>query len=193
MSNTDTPVSPDTIVRELSNQLQAMGSSIDGLVFLPIPMLRRLTPAASVPDKFFEAVADAVEQAPALHGSSRLEAAEYRHVIAFSLAFGRFAAQLEQFARGIRDMILARRSETGQEALRMYSVAQSFNRPADHEQLIPHIAAMREALGRGRPRSNNQDEPPATPGAPAGGNNTGGPSPGNGSPAGNPNGNGGPK
>jgi hypothetical protein len=171
MSNIETPVSPETVARELIAQLQAMRQSIPGLVFLSPASIKRMVPVANIPDAFILAVGSAVGRSDLLGRASLLPPTAYSDVVSSSVSYADVVSEGEQFLRGVRDTALAARYDVAQEALRMYGIAQRFNRSGDREQLIPHITAMRETLGRGRPKIEEPEGPPVT--APATGNGNG--------------------
>lgn len=175
MSNIDTPLSHETNVRQMLEQLQGMRGRMPKLVDLPLAVARRMFATAATPDRFFDKTAVVVEQVPPLARTSLLSPAEYRDVIVFTSQYEMLANDLEQLAREVRGMILVVRHDGGQEALRVYRVARSFNRPADRQVLVPYIDMLQEALGRtSRSRSSGDEEPPVTTTPPPAGNGNGG-------------------
>lgn len=154
MSNViETPVSNDTAAGEMLVQLRAIVQQIRGFGFLGKGTRRQLTTSATLPDPFLLSLAVALDALPMLASASRITSAQLREVVDFSNAFTPVAAELQLIARGLEETIAARRAEAGQEALRTYSTAKSFNRPRDHEQFVPHLAEMKFNLGRGRAKA----------------------------------------
>jgi hypothetical protein len=174
MSTIETSLAPETAARELISQLQAMRQSIPGLVFLSPASVRRMIPVANVPEAFILTVGDAVGRSDLLGRASLLPPSAYADAISLSILYEHVESEGQQFLRGIHDTRLAARYGVAQEALRMYGVAQRFNRPGDREQLVPYINAMRDALGRSRSRIEEPDDdaPPST--TPPAGNGNGG-------------------
>lgn len=153
MSNIDTPVSHAEAAAAILNQLQAITQSIPGFGFLTRGQRQRITASASVPDEFLLTVALALDASPEFSDAARLRGSDLRDLVNYSNAFRAVAQQFELMARGLTETIAGRRFELGKLALRAYGVAKTFNRPAEHDQHVPHILAMQRALGRGRPRT----------------------------------------
>lgn len=140
-------------------QLRALVQQIGGFGFLAKGTRRKLTPSATLPDPFLLSVAVALDALPSLAAASRISSVQLRDAVDFSNAYTPVVAELQLIARGLEETITARRAEAGQESLRTYSTAKSFNRPADHELFVPHITEMKITLGRGRKATANPDEP----------------------------------
>lgn len=176
MSNIETPLSPEIAARELIAQFRAIRQSIPGFVLLSPGAVKRMVPAASVPDVFLTTVGTSVDRSDLLRAASRLPAAAYPQVVLVSSVYRDVLAEGDELMRGIREMVLSDRYDVSQEALRMYGVSQRFNRPADREQLVPYITAMRDALGRSRskPIEAPDDDPPNTTPPTGNGNGNGG-------------------
>lgn len=159
------PASHEEIAAAMMIQIRELAQSVSGFTFSAKGRRRKITPAASVPDPFLEAVAVACDASPHLGVASQVTTAELRDTITFSRAFTSVANELMVVARGFLDTVAERRNQVGQRALRAYSMAKSINRPEDRELLIPHLANMQRTLGRGRKRV--AATPPAPPAPPA--------------------------
>jgi hypothetical protein len=164
-------------------------STIRELVYASIPGFslaakgrrRRIIATASLSDAFLEAVAAACAVHPELGAAGGgLTPSEIRNAIHFSRVYASLAEELRILARGIDDTVAELRNDVGQRALRVYNNADRINRPDDRELLIPHMAAMKRLLNRGRTNGKRASAakaaalaaatasaPPTTPLAPA--------------------------
>ena len=79
-----------------------------------------------------------------------MTAGQIRDTIGFSHAHASLAEELRILARGVDDTVAERRNNVGQRALLVYNAANRLNRIEDREMLIPHLAAMKRTLNRGR-------------------------------------------
>lgn len=159
----ESPNAHEVAVKAYIEQLRAMQESIAGYGFVSSKHRRSINAAATVPDRFLEAVAVACDAVAHLASGSLVTGAELRDTVAFARAYTSLADELERLARGMRDTVAVRRSDAGSRALRAYSVAKSYNRPSDLEPLIPHLREMQRALGRGRPSSRTASPVPPVP------------------------------
>lgn len=169
MSNVETPVAHAEAASEIVNQLRQAMQKIAGFGFITNGQRRRLSPSAAVPDNFLMTVALALESVPDIATVTKLQPAELRDVVNFTIAFRTVATELQVVARGLLDTIEERRADVGRRALRAYSMAKAFNRPMDEGLPVPHVVEMKRTLGRGRPRRVNdgEEQPPPAPPAPA--------------------------
>lgn len=125
-------------------------SGIPGFALAAKGRRRKINTTASLSDPFLEAAAAACGVHPDLSAAGQITATELRDTIAFSRVFASVAEELRILARGIDDTVAEQRNDVGQRALRVYHVAHRINRPQDRELLIPHLAAMKRTLNRGR-------------------------------------------
>jgi len=157
----DVPQSHDDAARELLLGVRSLRESVPGLVLLPKERLMELINAATVPDEFLEAVLIGSEATSDLAAVSKLDRAEVRDVIAFSRAYGGAMDETELLHRMVKHTIILRRAKVGQEALRVFALAKGLNRPRKSGLLVPHIEAMRRALGRSRAKPVTETPPEA--------------------------------
>lgn len=115
-----------------------------------------LISTASVPAQFIELTSMATVNTPALTRGEGATAAEVRDLQSYADAYGPVADELEAFAQFLRYSIAAAKSRAGNEALTTYALATRLARRPEHADLVPHVADMRRALGRGR-RSKTAD------------------------------------
>lgn len=151
----EVPINFEAVAEQHVGAMQAMHEAtmqqLGGGVFIGPVSRRKLTSTANLPDKFFKVIGKTLEEQPLLASVSPQLAAKTRRVVPLSEALTLIAESHEFLARSCRETIAVRRSEVGEEALRVYGVAKSYNRVRDLEQFIPHANAMKDALGaRGR-------------------------------------------
>jgi hypothetical protein len=151
----EVPINYEAAARAFIDGLQALHETTDaqmgGLMYIGPAVRRRLNATSSLPDKLIEAVAAILDAQPGLAGLSPSSAAKMRDVIPFTAAVGTVADFLELLARKYRETVAVRRSDVGQDVLRIYNVARSMNRNSDLQQFFPQAQALPHALGsRGR-------------------------------------------
>lgn len=140
-------------------------SGIPGFALAAKGRRRKINTTASLSDAFLEAVAAACAIHPDLSAAGQVTAGELRSTMAFARFYASVAEELRILARGIDDTVAESRSDAGQRGLRVYHVATRINAPQDRELLIPHLAAMKRTLNRGRttPRKPATPPPPTPP------------------------------
>jgi len=162
MADETKPTSTHTeTARDLLQRVRATQEITGTKTLLKGKQMRKLINPASLPDDFLEAVAVALDAYPNLALASGVSAAEIRDLIAFSRANRPVVDEYRIAATSLLQEILTRRAHTGQQALKVYDMVQAMNRPNDQAMLVPHITAMRRALGnRGRKKAQTPTEPP---------------------------------
>jgi hypothetical protein len=130
---------------------------------------RPLISAATVPVAFVERTVVAVANNPLLVHAAALEPAVIRDLMSFGEAFAPLADELEALALFVRHSIASARNTAGSNALTTYALARRLaRRPENAAALAPHIADMRQALGRRRKlKQATPDTPAPAPQAPA--------------------------
>jgi hypothetical protein len=145
------PVNHEAAVNNLRATIRDLvQSGVPGFALAATGRRRKITSTASLSDAFFEAVAAACGVHPELAAAGNVSASELRDVVTRSRVRASLAEELRILARGVDDTDAEDRNEVGQRALRVYHVAGRINRPDDREMLIPHVAAMKRTLNRGR-------------------------------------------
>jgi hypothetical protein len=145
------PVNHEAAVNNLRATIRDLvQSGVPGFALAAKGRRRRIISTASLSDAFFEAVAAACGVHPELAAAGSVSASELRDVVARSRVRASLAEELRILARGVDDTDAEDRNEVGQRALRCYFVAGRINGPQDREMLIPHLAAMKRTLNRGR-------------------------------------------
>jgi len=161
----EVPISPLEVARALSEKLQAaLQSSIPGFTVLPEPLNRRDRPRGhrNLPDRFFEALAVAIEKSPEFAGAVRVTSAQIREMLQFCAAFLALANDLERFARGIRYLVGTRRANVGRLASSAYRIAKAMNVLVNLGPPVPQVTEMQEAIKERRRKSTDEKSPPET-------------------------------
>jgi hypothetical protein len=166
MSNvTETPIPHETAAQAGLAQIRGVMESIRGFGFAGLKHRRRIGIAASLSDRFLNAVAAALDASERLRNAAELTGAQIRDAISFTNAYRPFADNVELMSSGTRQAVENTRAGVGTLALKAYKIARGMNGPSDRELLVPHLANMKEALGRGRPK-NPAAQPDPAPTAP---------------------------
>jgi hypothetical protein len=153
MSNIEpeVPINYQALVDQHIAAVQAMHDALmaqlGGGVFIGPVSRRKLAFTAGLPDKFFRVVSGAVDEDPALAAARPEAHSRLRNIVTLSGAVRTLRDFHERLARSSRETDLLRRSEAGEDGLRVYNVAKSYNRTRDPEQLSPRVKEMKEALG----------------------------------------------
>jgi hypothetical protein len=92
----------------------------------------------------------AVTNQKALVREERVPPAEIRDLVSYADAYSPVADELEALAQFVRHSVTVARNTAGSEALTTYSLAQRLAKMPQHAHLVPYVADMRRALGRGR-------------------------------------------
>ncbi|PYQ26987.1 MAG: hypothetical protein DMF56_21795 [Acidobacteria bacterium] len=127
--------------------------SIRGYGFAGLKHRRRIGIAAALSDRFLNAVAAALDASERLSKAAEVTGAQLRDAINFTNAYRPFADNVELMSRGARQAVENARAEAGAQALKAYKIGRGMNSPGDRELLVPHLANIKEALGRGRPKT----------------------------------------
>jgi hypothetical protein len=167
----ETLSSHDVAARDALAQIRAIVQAVPGYGFAGTMHRQRISFLSAVPDRFFYAVAVALDALPIVAAAAGVTGAQLRDAVAYSNAYRPFANELALMANGVVQGVIATRAEKASLGLKAYRLSKGYNSAADRELLVPHIANMREALGRGRPKSKSSTEPEIDPetGTPADG------------------------
>lgn len=155
------------VAAQLMAKIRALQADIAGYTIPRTEQeIRELVQASRVSDEFIEAAAVAISASATLAQQSVLSPEDARATISFRQAFLPVLAQLEATARGLRHTLRVHRARAGNGALRVYEVAKGLRRSPDGGSIVPHIAAMKQAL-RPRRRTAPTPEQPQQPPKPA--------------------------
>jgi len=149
----------------LVEELRAMRERIPHLV---IPETRdarrRLANAASIPAQFVELVSMAVKShAPLVRGGGQ-DLARNADLKSFAEAYGPVGDELEALTSFVKHSVTKAMNTVGSEALTTYALALRLSKRPESADLIPHVDAMRKALGKRIRKSKSKPAPkPANP------------------------------
>jgi len=109
-----------------------------------------LNGVASIPAAFIELTNVAIANQTALVRAEGRTPAQVRDMLAYADAYAPLADELEALAKFVRHSTALVRNAAGAEALTTYSLAQRLAKQPGNGALVPYVADMRRALGRGR-------------------------------------------
>jgi hypothetical protein len=163
MSTMENPSTHQEVARRLATAVRStIHEGVPGFTHLTTSRRRVLAASANLPEPFLDGMAVAIEGSPQLDKVALVTPEELRDAVAYGKAYGELADELALLSRGIRDTIAVKLAGAGTEALRIYQLAQSYNRDRDSEALVPHVGKLRRALGRARTKLP-VETPPAEP------------------------------
>ncbi|HEX7154781.1 MAG TPA: hypothetical protein VF618_25080 [Thermoanaerobaculia bacterium] len=131
-------------------ELRAMRDSIPHFVIPEAAATREMASAASVPPEFVALTTMAMTHQKTLSRGQSLTAEEIRDLMSYAEAFSPLADELEALAHFVRHSVRAARHKAGVETLTVYALARRLAKRRECAELVPHVADMRRALGRGR-------------------------------------------
>ena len=143
-----TPPAEDPLAKAIAEAIDRIKSVYELMPEIqrsPAEGMKRQRAAKSVSDAFLEAAVVAKEtvvpQAP-------LEADKVRNVIARGLRFEAVATAAEALARDVRYNAFCERWAMVEDALQVYQLTKAYGRKPQGAACVPHVRAMRDALGR---------------------------------------------
>lgn len=143
---------------EMLHHIRSLRQMVAGFVFERPEERRRLHGNATVSDRFLSDVAIGIEASPPLAANLDFTGDDLREAITFTQTYRPIVEELRLLARSLSYMITEKRSKAGQRAYHAYTLSKTLNRPGDREVLVPHIVAMKAALGG---RGKRKAVPPA--------------------------------
>lgn len=145
------PVDHEAAATELMAEIRALVQArIPGFALAAKGRRLKINTTASLTDAFLESTASACAANSTLSSAGDVTPAEIRDTVTFSRVYSSVGEEFRILGRGVDDTVAERRYDVGQRALRVYSAAERINRPDERELLVPHLAAMKRALNRGR-------------------------------------------
>jgi len=125
---------------------------------------------AAIPPPFVERAVVALSNNPVLIRQGAAEPEQIRDLMSFAAAYDSYADELEAMASFVRHSIAAARHQAASEALTTYALAQRLAKVPATADLAPHVADMRDALGKravrktkATPASSPVTPPPSKP------------------------------
>jgi hypothetical protein len=144
----------------LIEELRALRQKVPYLVVSTFKGQRRkLAAGAAVPADFVERMVSAIESHAQLVRTGALDPGQLRDLMSYVEAFGPVADEVEALANVMRLSVTAARNKVGHETLTAYALAQRLADRPEHADLVPHVAAMRRALGKARKAKVKTAEP----------------------------------
>ena len=156
----------EAAIQEALTRIQSVYQLVPEFQLIPAEGITTQRAARSISDEFLEASVTAIEADAPLKNATALDSSEARLVIQRNLRFEALATAAEALARNVRFNMFRERWGVAQDALHVYDVAKSFSRRPRGVALVPHVRAMRKALGRRNTPKRSKQEPVPAP-APA--------------------------
>ena len=145
------PISHEAAASSLMKEIRELiQTRIPGFALAAKGRRLQINTTASLSDAFLESVAAACEAHPELAAVGQITAAEIRDCISYSGVYGSLAEGLRILSRGVDDTVAERRNEVGKKVRRIYHHAITLNKEEGSELLVPHLAAMKRTMNRGR-------------------------------------------
>jgi hypothetical protein len=144
----------------LTVQIRELGRTVEGFRYAPKGRRSAIGTRSSLPEEFLLLLAADLDVNPALATQAEITGTEIRECLSFAREFGNASAETRLVAKGMDDTIAERMADVGERALRAYYYAQRANRKDSKASVVPHLEAMKRALGKGRRTKKKED--PAT-------------------------------
>jgi len=145
-----TPTVHDVAAAKILGDIRTLMQTVRGFGFTSASHRRRINPSAAVSSDFLLSVALALDSSEALRKVSDVTPEQIRDIVSFCNAYGPVGEDMALTANGVTQSVREQRATVGTVALRVYRVARNFHTRAERDVLVPHIANMKRALGRGR-------------------------------------------
>jgi hypothetical protein len=147
----EVPINHEAAAQAFIAGLQALhdanAAQMGDLIYVGPAVRRRLNATAHLPAKLIEGVAALLDAQPELAGLSPSSAAKMRDVIPSTAALTAVGDFLELLARKYHETAAVRRSDVGQDVLRVYNIVKKLNRESDLQEFFPQVHALQQALG----------------------------------------------
>ena len=156
-----TPLTHTERARAVLEHIRGIKELIADFQFAGHPDPRTLNSPKSVPPPFLEMLAVAIEATSELERMSRVTPAELRDAAEFVTAFTPVVEEFGIMRRSTMHTIAVKMARIGQLALQTYDFAKGLSRKTSPQVVIPHLEAMKLALGKVRPKAT--PELPAAP------------------------------
>jgi hypothetical protein len=124
--------------------------TVDGFIFSPEGRRAEIALFATLPDEFLHPAAALLDLNPDLAATCGLTSTEVREAINFRRDFGNAALEVHLAGKGLEDTVAERVASVGERALKLHYYAKRTNLRDATENLVPHLDAMKRALGKGR-------------------------------------------
>ena len=128
---------------------------------------QQIITVASLPPAFIERSAVAITNSASLVRAGATDPERIRDLMSYADAYDALADELEAMASFVRHSVATARNEAGREALTTYALAQRLAKLPATADLAPHVADMRDALGKRARKTKAQPAPSPTAPSPA--------------------------
>lgn len=161
------PLSHTAAAQELITEIRAMRQRIPNFT-IPESLHEKqsISAVASIPPPFVERAVVAISNHPTLVRQGAVDPERIRDLMSFAAAYESYADELEAMMSFVRHSVAAARHQAATEALITYALAQRLAKIPASADLAPHVADMRDALGK-RGARKPKAKPPSVPAAPA--------------------------
>jgi len=157
------PLSHTAAAQELIAEIRATRQKIPNFtVPESVREKKSIATVASIPPQFVERAVVAVSNNPNLVRQGAAAPEVIRDLMSYAAAYDSYADELEAMASFVRHSIAAARHQAASEALTTYALAQRLAKVPATADLAPHVADMRDALGK-RVARKPKAKPPAAP------------------------------
>ena len=158
MAETTTPVTSsehEARAFEMMVKVREIARTIDGFNFAGKGRRVKIANYANLSEDFFELMAVACDTYPEVAAAGQLTGAEIRSVITAARSYKAVAKDMVTQAKGLDDTAAELRGEMGRRVLNGYLIAKRLEKQIGP---IPHLAALKRALNKGRGRKGKPEE-----------------------------------
>jgi hypothetical protein len=142
-------------------QVRELGRTVKGFAFSPEGRRSSIGTVASLPEEFLQRSAAALDVNPGLGAAFGVTATEVREALSFKREYTNAAKEVHLVAKGMEDTVAESTAFVGEKCLRFYHAARRANRRNASESMVPHLAEMAHALGKGRKKKKVVPPDPA--------------------------------
>ena len=158
MTETTTPVTSsehEARAFDMMVKMRELARTIEGFTFAGKGRRAKIANFANLSEVFFELMAVACDTYPAVAAAAQLTGAEIRSAVTAARAYKAVAKDMVTQAKGMDDTAAEVRGEIGRRTSNAYEIAKRLEKQLGP---IPHLAAIKRALNKGR---GKKDQPEA--------------------------------
>lgn len=157
---TDEPaaVGPEALIEQLRNMRQF----IPDYTQLRVPDARLIRASAFVDPRFVEAAIGAISACHCLRGALDQTPDDLNREVADAARWAALEEELRAMLQGVAAANLMRKHRVGMATLQTYSISRQLVRQEGHNDLLPHVAAMKRLNRFGRRAKSPGEEPEAS-------------------------------
>ena len=143
-------VEPEALIE----QLRSMRQHIPDYTQLRIPEARSIRTAAFVDPRFVQAAISAIGACHSLRAALDRTPTDLNREVAEAARWADLEEELKAMLQGVVAANLLRRHRVGMATLQTYSISRQLVRQEGHDDLLPHVAAMKQLNRFGRRRKS---------------------------------------